>query len=176
MKHFVHLAGGLALMSLAACASSPVNLGSDPDATQRFERMKSLAGNWVTVQEEGTQPAGQEVRYRVTSNGNAVVESLFPGTTHEMLSVYHLERGDLVITHYCALGNRPQMRSAPATDAARMLFRCDGSADLDCSSELHMHEGVFRLVDDTHLRAAWTLYEHGRPAEVVKLALVRSWQ
>ena len=46
--------------------------------------------------------------YGVTAAGTAVMEALFPETDHEMLTVYHLEGNDLVLTHYCAMGNQPR--------------------------------------------------------------------
>ena len=46
---------------------------------------------------------------RTTGGGSAVTETLFPGTAHEMMSVYHMDGDDLVLTHYCAGGNQPRM-------------------------------------------------------------------
>jgi hypothetical protein len=50
------------------------------------------------------EPTGMPVRveYRVTGAGSAVVETLFPGTPHEMVTVYHARKGVLCMTHYCA--------------------------------------------------------------------------
>ena len=92
-----------------ALASGARAADAAPDAKAAFERMKTLVGAW---QGSHTKPDGpaMEVDYRLTSNGTALVERLFAGTTHEMTSVYHLEGSDLVITHYCAMGNQPRMK------------------------------------------------------------------
>ena len=57
------------------------------------------------------QPTDQVVStYRVTAAGSAVMEVLFPGTDHEMVTVYHQDGDDLILTHYCAAGNQPRMK------------------------------------------------------------------
>ena len=53
-------------------------------------------------------------RYAVTAAGSAVVETVFPGTEHEMVTVYHADGSDLVLTHYCMEGNQPRMRAKAA--------------------------------------------------------------
>ena len=37
----------------------------------------------------------------------------FPGQPMEMLSIYHQDKGDLLMTHYCILGNQPKMKADP---------------------------------------------------------------
>ena len=54
---------------------------------------------------------------KVTAGGSAVHETLFPGSAHEMVSVYHLDGADLVMTHFCALGNQPRMKADPKSPA-----------------------------------------------------------
>lgn len=167
----------VALLSLA-CASGPATVKPSQEhalARAHFERLKSLAGTWVTVQEEGTQPAGQKVRYEVTSRGTALVETLFAGTVSEMLSVYSIEDGELVLKHYCSLGNQPRMRAIAGPVDGKLAFEFDGGANLDPARDTHMHQAEFEWVDEAHVRASWTVYERGRPADAVRLALVRTW-
>ena len=59
-----------------------------------------------------TSPDGPPARveFRLAGNGSALVERLFPGTDHEMVSIYHLVGSDLVLTHYCAMANQPRMK------------------------------------------------------------------
>src|SRR5690349_10162902 len=75
-----------------------------------LEQIKALAGTWEgTAETDGkTEPAA--IEYKVSSMGTVVVETLFPGTPHEMVSIYHDdENGKLTMTHYCAIGNQPQL-------------------------------------------------------------------
>src|SRR5579883_3440161 len=89
----------------------------NPAGAAGFESLKKLAGDWVQIGKDG-KPAGPVVSsIRVTSAGTAVEETLFPGTAHEMVTMYHLDGGELVLTHYCALGNQPHMRLTPESKA-----------------------------------------------------------
>jgi hypothetical protein len=158
----------------SGCASSAAERSGQANAS--FARMKALAGTWVTVQEEGTEPAGRKVRYQVTSGGSALVEISFLGTTGEMVSVYTVEDGDLVLTHYCALRNQPRMRAMPPRADGVLAFEFDGGANLDADRDTHMHRVEFAFADESHMRTEWTLYERGHPVSTVRLALVRTYQ
>ena len=74
----------LTILALAAPAAA-----APADGKAAFERLKSLAGEWQgAVGAQGGPPAS--IRYEVGSGGTIVRELLFPGTEHEMLSVYHV--------------------------------------------------------------------------------------
>ena len=102
-------------VSMFALSLSPAWAGETTEkasvkASSEFETVKSFAGKWegTSKKSNGTeQPA--VVEYRVTSGGSAVMETLFPGTPHEMVSVYHDKNGKLAMTHYCMLGNQPEL-------------------------------------------------------------------
>src|SRR5689334_15625073 len=82
-----------------------------PPANAGLERMKRLAGTWVAA-DEGGRPTDRVVSViKVTAGGSAVHETLFPGQPQEMVSVYTAEGPDLVMTHYCVLGNQPRMKA-----------------------------------------------------------------
>src|SRR5262249_22552816 len=96
------------VLILLAGATVPV-AGQDkkaavPEAGKNagFEQFKLLAGEWTGQAVKGPK-AGMEVRaaYKVTAGGSAVVETLFPGTDHEMITVIHRDGDDLLLTHYC---------------------------------------------------------------------------
>jgi len=42
-----------------------------------------------------------------------VIEKLFAGQPKEMTTIYHLDGGQLVLAHYCSLGNQPHMVAVP---------------------------------------------------------------
>src|SRR5438445_5547482 len=76
-----------------------------------FERLKKMAGTWVEADKDG-KPTDKVVSVvKVTAAGSTVQETLFPGTQMEMMSVYHMDKSDLVMTHYCMLGNQPRMKA-----------------------------------------------------------------
>ena len=102
---------------------------------------------------------------RVTAAGSAVHETLFPGQAHEMISMYYLDGADLVMTHYCALGNQPRMKADPKSPAGKIHFKFAGGSNLDPAKDKHMHEGILTFVDDDHIETSGTCWEGGKPIE-----------
>ena len=81
----------------------PAGAGDKPS----WEKVKSLVGDW-----EGTyegQPA--RVSYALVSNGTTLMETLDAPDGSHMITMYHPDRGSLLMTHYCSVGNQPRMRS-----------------------------------------------------------------
>jgi len=82
------------------------------------------------------------VTYRLASGGSVVEETLFPGTPHEMISMYHVVDGELVLTHYCAMANQPRMRlDRKASAPERLVFAFDGGTNFDPAKDTHGHSG-----------------------------------
>lgn len=152
---------GAAALSAAGCASHARPAGS-VTAEQQFEKLKTLAGTWVAAPSSGMKGS---VVYRVVAAGSAVEETVFPKSEHEMVTMYHLDGGELVLTHYCALGNQPAMRAAPANDLSSIRFAFVRLGNGDASKDMHMHEGVLTFGDDGHLRSKWSAWENGKPGE-----------
>ncbi len=172
-KRMVSVFVAAAAAALAGCAgTSGASAPADADwATQQFAKLRSLQGDWVASGADSSMP-GANLHYEVTSGGSAVVEHIFPGSDHSMVSVYTLDNGRLVMTHYCALGNQPHMVASPAEGGA-IEFRCDGAGNTKSEGDAHMHRGVFRIADGS-LRAEWTLYEKGEAGGTVVMDMVRA--
>jgi hypothetical protein len=140
-----------------------------------FDRLKQIVGVW-----EGTTPMGEgkedqkvTVEYRLTSGDSAIVETLFPGTPHEMVSVYYDRDGSLAMTHYCMLGNHPQMALKKA-DNKNMTFELISNSDIKADTEPHMHSMTISFVDDNNIVEGWTLYEDGKEKETATFNLTRT--
>jgi hypothetical protein len=130
-----------------------------------LERLKQLAGTWVQADEDG-KPTDQVVSiYKVTAAGSAVQETIFPGQAHEMLSIYHLDGSDLLLTHYCALGNQPRMKADPDSPSNQIRFKFAGGTNLDPAKDMHMHEGTLTFVDADHIEFSGVAWVDGKPAE-----------
>src|SRR5262245_51575653 len=77
-----------------------------PPTNTALEKMKKLAGTWRLADKDG-KPTDQIASIiKVTAGGSVVHETLFPGQPHEMVSVYAVDGPDLIMTHYCVLGNQ----------------------------------------------------------------------
>lgn len=143
-------------MSLAAA-----NLNaSSSSAAAGFERLKALAGTW---QVNGNMGKGQAT-YEVVANGSAVIERFtISGMSSPMVTAYHLDGDKLELTHYCMAGNQPSM-VAKGIDPARgeLVFEFASVSNLTNPNGKYMHNATFKLVDDNHFTAAWTLFEGGK--------------
>jgi hypothetical protein len=145
---------------------APTNVG--------LEKMKSLAGTWVAASKDG-KPTDQIVSIiKVTAGGSAVHETLFPGQPHEMVSVYTADGPDLLMTHYCVLGNQPRMKADSKSPPNQICFKFAGGGNLDPKKDKHMHEATLTIVDADHIELTAVAWEGGSPAkeqccEVMKL-------
>lgn len=143
----------------------PAPKPSPVEARAVLERLKSLAGTWVFRDvPEGLE--GGKVIYRITAGGSAVVEEQFAGADHEMVSVYHLDGDDLLMTHYCAAGNQPRLKLDRAKSTGDDLyFAFDGGTNLDPAKDIHIHEAVLHLgeIAQGRLTSDWVGYQNGEP-------------
>src|SRR5258708_12842309 len=122
--------GALVLSAGAALAATTPTAPARPTSAS-LERFKALAGDWVAAEDGDMVKKGDLVaRYAVTASGSAVVETVFPGSEHEMVTVYHADGSDLVLTHYCMEGNQPRMRARDA-QGSRFDFPYHGPTHID---------------------------------------------
>jgi hypothetical protein len=129
-----------------------------------FEKIKGLVGTWEVTGEPGEHAKhGGTVTYKVTAGGSAVLETLFGGTDHEMVTLYYLEGKDLAMTHYCMLQNRPHMRAERQASPDKIVFKCHEADNREIEGEDHMHQATFTFVDADHLKTEWVLYKEGKP-------------
>jgi hypothetical protein len=154
---------GLMLLALGVMGRGDDKPTEKAPALPSLERMKKLAGTWVAVGPDG-KPTEQVVSViKVTAGGSAVHETLFPDTPQEMVSVYYQDGADLVMTHYCMLGNQPRMKADPKSPADKIHFRFAGGSNLDPAKDKHMHEGTLTFIDDDHIEFSGVAWEDGKP-------------
>src|SRR5262245_38154210 len=155
-------------------------VGADHEKTEKakhpgLERLKKLGGEWVVADPQG-KPTNQVVSvYKLTAAGTAVHETIFPGAPHEMVTLYHLDGPDLVLTHYCALGNQPRLKADPKSPPNQLRFVFTGGSNLNPARDMHMHEGTITFVDDDRIESAWVAWKDGEPdsEHKVEMKLVR---
>lgn len=155
----------------AGAKSSPK---SENAAQAILERLKGLQGEWEAAKGNEHVGKGQVMlQIRVTGGGSAVVETIMPGSPMEMLSVYHCDGDQLVMTHYCCVGNQPKMRARPGKDRDEVVFEFAGGTNLDPAKDGHIHSGIIRFIDADHLHSEWDFYVDGKPTEKHGFDLVR---
>lgn len=144
-----------------------------PASLPALDRFKALAGEWVAAENAEMFKKGDLVaRYAVTAAGSAVVETVFPGSPHEMVTVYHADGSDLVLTHYCMEGNQPRMRARNAR-GSRFDFAFDGGTNIKPAKDRHMNSASLEFVGADEIVSVWTEIEAGKPVFVAKSHLVR---
>ena len=63
-----------------------------------FASIKKLQGDWRGPAAAKGMPPARSV-FRVTAAGSAVEETILPGTKMEMVSMYHMDKGNLLMSH-----------------------------------------------------------------------------
>lgn len=168
MSRIAHLAATLLLLASPLAAADPKPAAAAPKSeaaapSSPLDRIKGLAGTWTGTGGHGEQKMEMSVTYRVTGGGSAVVETLFPGTEHEMVTVYHMNGDRLELTHYCAAGNQPHMVAEPAKEPNVLSFRCAGGTNMK-ESDMHMHAATLTFVDADRMKGVWSSVQDGKPA------------
>jgi hypothetical protein len=135
-----------------------------PPTNAGLEKMKKLVGTWMVADKDG-KPTDQVASViKVTAGGSAVHETLFPGQPQEMVSVYTVNGPDLIMTHYCVLGNQPVMK-ADLSSESQIVFEFIGGGNLDPKKDKHMHEAILTFVDEEHIEVKGTGWANGAPAK-----------
>lgn len=132
-----------------------------------FEALKKLAGEWT-----GTGPDGKPgtIKFKTTAGGSVLVETMFPGTEHEMITVYHMDGPDLVMTHYCMMGNQPRLKADSAGETKKLSFKSVGGTNMKLE-DMHMGQATFTLVDDDHYNVEWCSCNNGKPDEAHRFSV-----
>lgn len=161
-------------LPLALGVGADLVQAADLDAATGFKALTGLAGAWTGSTGSPDGPA-TKVGYRLTSGGHTVMETLFGGGSHEMISMYHIDHDDLVITHYCAMGNQPRMKLDRAGSSAdTLVFKFDGGSNLDPAKDMHIHEGRIHLADAGRMEAEWVIFEGPKAIATNKFYLHRA--
>ena len=136
-----------------------------------FDKLKTLEGQWFRLGKDGKTTDQLVSVFKVTAAGSAVHETIFPGAPHEMVTVYHLDGKDLVLTHYCATRTQPRMKADPAAPANTLAFKFLGGANIDPAKDMHMHEGSITFIDDNTIESNWLGWSGGKATDDHKLSM-----
>jgi len=150
---------GLAIVGLAVASAPGPLRAAEPHAAAKpanpgFEMLKSLVGNWQMKDEKGNM---MHVRYELVAGGTTLMESLEPATEPLMVTMYHPDGVNVLMTHYCDAGNQPRMRAeTPAAGAKNLSFRFVDCANLATATEGYMHDLDVTFEDADHMTQVWT--------------------
>ena len=144
---------------IATLALAGITASADESATAAFGKLKTLAGQW-----EADTPQGKaHLSYELIAGGTAVEERISSDKMPVMVTVYHLDGGRLLLTHYCMAGNQPRMLAGPFhPDTGELEFQFLDATNLAAGAG-HMHSARMRFVDSNHLVSEWQFDENGKP-------------
>lgn len=169
------------LALLALLAATPAAAGG-VTAGDAFDQLKSLAGTWTGDAEgEGEEAEAEAAQHdavhhdiKVSAGGTVVMETMAPGSPHEMINMYHVDGDDLLLTHYCAGGNQPQMKlDREKSSADKLVFDFVGGTNFDPAVDPHIHSAELTLAGD-EMVSSWTAYAGGEQVGGMKFHLSRS--
>jgi len=144
MKSFrVAISALLLLIATAAVA--------DSNSQKTFDTLKTLAGSWEGKAMEG-RPV--QVSFRVTSGGSALMSEILG--EEDMVSMFHMDGDRLLMTHYCAVGNKPRMVGTVSPDGKVVTFDFLDATNVISSQPGHMQHAVFTMIDADHHTEDWT--------------------
>lgn len=171
MRRLLMIILAVACTGSAALAEPQQGSGTKTHSAE-FEKLKTLVGRWDGTSAHDGKTEDVSVTYHLTSGNTAIVETLSPGTAHEMVSVYHDENGKLVMTHYCMLGNQPKLDvKRNAGSEIELGFAADNS--IDPKSD-HMNGVRFTFIDADNIVQHWSGIHSGKPTPPVIFKLARA--
>lgn len=148
------------LASLRAPSNLRVELVERNAAQLAFERLAGLAGSW-----EGRSSQGWVARSEVEliARGSVVLErtnfEAHPGET--MLTLFHKDGAELVLTHYCVAGNQPRL-VASALEGDTLAFTFRDATNLPDPGTGHMGSARFVLEGPDSFSSRWSFDQGGK--------------
>lgn len=141
------------IFCLVALNAHAAHTGQRIEAADAFAKLKALAGEWNGNIMTPDGPVAR-VQYRVTAGGHAVMETLFAGTPHEMITMYTLDGENLVATHYCSGNNQPTMKlNTEHSSASEYVFDFVKVTGATAAGD-HIHGAKIKFVGD-RLESEW---------------------
>ena len=163
------------LLALLASASLAVRAEEKKEAAPPLGKLALLAGTWKG--EADMNHSGKKepltISYKLTSGDSALVETMMPGTPHEMVTIYTRDKKDFVVTHYCMMQNQPRMRAKDTLADKKLDFEFVDATGLDSPNDPHMHSLSLVFTDDDHITETWTHYDDGKKVGEAVFPLTR---
>jgi hypothetical protein len=154
----------LAVFSLAAAlapAQEHASHGSTIASTPQWEKIKSLVGEWEGYAMEDGQKMPTHISVRMTGDGSAVMHWMDAGTPHEMVTMFHMDKAELLATHYCSAHNQPRFRAVPSSESSQVAFEFKDGTNIR-PGDGYMRQLAITFVDSDHHNEAWGYDTNGR--------------
>ncbi len=145
------LAAALSTVAFAQSNTPQSVAVASSEAQNSFDKLKALAGSW-----EGTfEGVPLHVTLRVTSMGNTLMHEMKGGGPEDPITMFNLDGDQLVLTHYCDMGNQPHMVGTTSPDGKTITFNFISASNLLSSQMGHMQRVTFSFIDADHHTEKW---------------------
>ena len=144
------------IVAVAVLLAVSVPVWGASNAAAAFDSLKTLTGTWEF---KGPDGKPSQVSWRLISDGSALMEEM----PHEnMVTMYHLNNGSLLMTHYCSAHNQPRMQAEISADGKTITFNFLDATNLASPSDGHMHKMVLTFQDKDHFSEQWFFSKDGK--------------
>ena len=143
------------------------------NSREAFDKIKGLAGQWQGTEGEKGKGPPIPIAYKVTASGSVVMETMFPGSDHEMITLYHMDGDKLTLTHYCSLRNQPVMALTGKSTSNDLVFDFAGGTNIKPKHDMHMHALRIRLDGKDSIATEWDLFQEGKLVDTKKFFFSR---
>jgi hypothetical protein len=122
--------------------------------TPQWEKIKTLAGEWDGYALENGQKMPTHISVRMTGDGSALMHWMDAGSPHEMITMFHPDKAELLATHYCAAHNQPRMRATASSKPSQIAFEFMDGMNIR-PGDGFMRQLIIDLVDADHHNETW---------------------
>ena len=91
----------------------------------------------------------------------------------EMMTVYYLDGNEVMLNHYCVLGNQPRLKAKMGDQKDTIVFSFVGATNLASINDPHMHEGKITFVNKDSIISTWTKFVDAKAAETHTFEMTR---
>ena len=148
-----------AVAAACAVALAPAAFGaSAADDKAIYDRIVSLAGDWIGHMEDPLAGPPVTVRFEVASGGKAVIEYQSPAGSLPTVTVYFLAGGKLRAVQYSPAGNQPAYKLGGESTTTSCSSSSTAAAGFDADHDGHVHQGEIRFVSPERIEHRWFHY------------------
>jgi len=151
----------VALAVFFAAAQEKEPHGSTVTGTPQWEKLKSLTGEWEGYTMQGKEKMNGHISVRTTGDGSALMHWMDAGTPHEMITMFHMDKAELLATHYCAAHNQPRMKAVPSDKPGQIMFEFKDGTNIR-PGDGFMRRLTIEFVDSEHHNEIWGYDTNGK--------------
>jgi hypothetical protein len=112
-----------------------------------------------------------KVTYTLTANGSALMEEFRPMNmnNHAMITMFTVDGDHLLATHYCSVGNQPQMTTKAITQplSKSLSFSLARVTGMATPEDWHNTGLILTLEDKQHLMQEWSHEYKGKKGTTI---------